>query len=135
MMAAARILIWLRVRLVRRSSISNMAFPLGACSFLGRASRLRTANAGKATLPARRTEAAGTRGTCAKNSAGRRLGHRATADCTRWSVHVQRHENAASRAGGLRAGAATEPNYLRFGVSVRSMESQSLIEDQSLVEE
>jgi hypothetical protein len=34
MMAAARILIWLPVRLVRRSRISNMAFPLGACSFL-----------------------------------------------------------------------------------------------------
>jgi hypothetical protein len=33
MMAAVRILIWLPVREVRRSSNSNMAFPLGACSF------------------------------------------------------------------------------------------------------
>src|SRR5438876_7037079 len=33
MMAAVRIFIWLPVRLVRRSRISNMAFPLGACSF------------------------------------------------------------------------------------------------------
>src|SRR3954452_1606155 len=47
MMAAARILIWLPVREVRRSSISNMAFPLGACSFLKRASRLRIASSAR----------------------------------------------------------------------------------------
>src|SRR5262245_19088077 len=33
MMAAERILIWLRVRLVLRSRISNMASPRGACFF------------------------------------------------------------------------------------------------------
>src|SRR5664279_1807028 len=56
MMAAVRILIWLRVRLVRRSSISNMAFPLGACSFFERASRLHTAGIENATRSMRRTE-------------------------------------------------------------------------------
>src|SRR5450755_1222551 len=40
MMAALRILIWFPVRLVRRSSISNMAFAQGgACSFYPAAKR------------------------------------------------------------------------------------------------
>src|SRR6478752_1492657 len=56
MMAAARILIWLPVRLERRSRISIMRFPLGACSiFSGR--RAYTRPMREATLPPERTEA------------------------------------------------------------------------------
>jgi hypothetical protein len=50
-------LIWLPVRLVRRSSISNMAFPLGACSFFERASRHRTAYPGKLSRQCRERQA------------------------------------------------------------------------------
>src|ERR1700737_815954 len=57
MMAAVRILIWLPVRLVRRSSISNMAFSPWRMFVFERASRLHPAGAGKATLSTRRTEA------------------------------------------------------------------------------
>src|SRR6267142_2596346 len=65
-MAAARILSWLPVRLVRRSSISNMAFPLGACSFLS--GRRAYAPTMPRKLPCRRDERkpVDTRGTCAK---------------------------------------------------------------------
>src|SRR6266851_9560871 len=57
MMAAARILIWLPVRLVRRSSISNMAFSPWRMFVFERTPRLRPAGAGEATLSTRRTEA------------------------------------------------------------------------------
>src|SRR3984957_6582419 len=55
-MAATRILIWLPVRLVRRSRISNMAFSPGTCSNFERASRLRAGCTAKATLSGHRTE-------------------------------------------------------------------------------
>src|ERR1700688_3267168 len=67
-MAATRILIWLPVRLVRRSSISNMAFsPWRMFVFFKRASRLRTGGPGK--LPCRRDERKGPfgNGSCCLN--------------------------------------------------------------------
>src|SRR5436190_18985353 len=62
MMAAVRILIWLPVRLARRSSISNMAFLLGGMFVSWRASRLHPAGARNVTLQPRRTEAQGAAG-------------------------------------------------------------------------
>src|SRR6266849_2216405 len=62
MMAAVRILIWLPVRFVRRSSISNMAFSPWRMFFSWRASRLHPADARNVTLPPRRTEAQGDAG-------------------------------------------------------------------------
>src|SRR5882757_3955827 len=56
MMAAVRILIWLAVRLVRRSRISNMAFSPWRMFVFGRVPRLHAADDGKATGSARRAE-------------------------------------------------------------------------------
>src|SRR5882757_6036123 len=85
MMAAARILIWLPVSLVRRSSISNMAFPPnGASSFFGRASRLRTASAEMLRCRCGERQAQGDAGqvrTMRCSERGRLVPDRTTADC------------------------------------------------------
>src|SRR5258707_7660061 len=62
MMAAVRILIWLQVRLVRRSSISNMTFSPWRLFFAWRASRLHPAGVRNVTPPPWRTEAQGDAG-------------------------------------------------------------------------
>src|SRR5689334_20018818 len=58
MIAAIRILSWLRDRRVRRSSSSNMAFPPGACSFLSRWTRSSAAPAPDRRMKATPTIAA-----------------------------------------------------------------------------
>jgi hypothetical protein len=67
-----------------------MAFPLGACSLFGRASRLHTADAAKTTATMRLLEAMGMRVTHAKNGAIRRAGGQPTANCAGGPVHLPR---------------------------------------------
>src|ERR1700738_5413265 len=84
-MAAARILIWLPVSLVRRSSISNIACPPnGASLFFGRASRLRTAGAEMLRCRCGERQAQGDAGqvrTMRCSERGRLVPDRTAADC------------------------------------------------------
>src|SRR3981189_260737 len=86
MMAAARILIWLPVRLVRRSSISNMTFPLGACSFLYPSGR-------RACAPHL------SKGYLATGAIGKPVLTRGTSALERWGCRTALHKNNC--AGGL----------------------------------
>src|SRR5882757_5037797 len=102
MIAAVRILIWLPVRLVRRSRISNMAFPNGACSLSSGAVAPCSTAMGEGYPPAvasgKPRDSRTTHAEIERSYAPGRTAHKQdTGDCGSGSAHGNGREGAARR--------------------------------------